>query len=188
MTSARPAWGGAFDPGVLDTLEAVAGIEDVTEDWAWGGASGAGLRWAIENGANVCNLSLGTTRKEHSAELHEIADLAYFKRVVLVTAANNMPVESFPSLFSAAISVAAHGDGPDSGHYYNPDPPVEFGAPGIDVSVLWPGGRITATGNSYAAPYISGLAARLLSKHPGLTVFQVKTVLRALAANVRRVT
>ena len=36
--------------------------------------------------------------------------------------------------------------------------------------------------------HISGLAARLLSKHPELTVFQVKTVLRALAANVRRVT
>jgi subtilisin len=145
----------------------------------------AGLRWAIENGANVCNLSLGTTKKEHSAELHELADLAYFKRVVFVTAANNMPVESYPSLFSAAISVAAHADGPERGYYYNPDPPVEFGAPGIDVSVLWPGGRISATGNSYAAPYMTGVVARLLSKHPDLTPFEVKTVLRALAANAR---
>ena len=28
--------------------------------------------------------------------------------------------------------------------------------------------------------------AKILGKHPGLTVFQIKTLLRALAANVRR--
>ena len=43
---------------------------------------------------------------------------------------------------------------------------------------------MTATGNSYAAPYISGLAALVLSAHPELTVFELKTVLRALATNV----
>lgn len=147
----------------------------------------AGLRWAIENGAHLCNLSLGTTRREHAPELYALADEAYFRNVPLVTAANNMPVASFPSLFSAAISVAAHGDGPDAGHYSNPAPPVEFGAPGINVPVLWAGGgRMTATGNSYAAPYITGLAARVLSAHPGLTVFELKTVLRASAANKER--
>lgn len=41
------------------------------------------------------------------------------------------------------------------------------------------------TGNSYAAPHISGLAALILSKHPRLLPFQVKTVLWATAANVR---
>ena len=42
------------------------------------------------------------------------------------------------------------------------------------------------TGNSYAAPHITGVVAKILGKHPGLTVFQTKTLLRALAANVRR--
>jgi subtilisin family serine protease len=42
---------------------------------------------------------------------------------------------------------------------------------------------IRATGNSFAAPHITGLVARLLSKHPGLTPFQVKTVLHSLATN-----
>lgn len=144
----------------------------------------AGLRWAIQNGAMVCNLSLGTTRREYAPELYALADEAYFRNVALVTAANNMPIASYPSLFSAAISVAAHGDGPHAGHYYNPAPPVEFGAPGVGVRVLWAGGgTMTATGNSYAAPYITGLAARILSAHPGLTVFELKTVLRAIARN-----
>jgi subtilisin family serine protease len=83
------------------------------------------------------------------------------------------------------ISVASH-DVPDPYRfYYNPEPPVEFGAYGVDVRVAWQnGGWITGTGNSYAAPHIAGLVARILGKHPGLTVFQLKTILRALAANV----
>jgi subtilisin family serine protease len=38
----------------------------------------AGLRWAIDNGMHVCNLSLGTTRKEFYSVFHELTDLAYF--------------------------------------------------------------------------------------------------------------
>ena len=41
------------------------------------------------------------------------------------------------------------------------------------------------TGNSFAAPHIAGLITRILSKHPGMTPFQMKTVLSALADNVR---
>src|SRR5215472_5461800 len=52
----------------------------------------AGLRWALDNGMHVWNLSLGTTKMEFFASFHELADLAYFRNVVLVTAANNMPV------------------------------------------------------------------------------------------------
>ncbi|MGK5171236.1 S8 family serine peptidase [Geodermatophilus sp. CPCC 205761] len=40
------------------------------------------------------------------------------------------------------------------------------------------------TGNSFAAAHVSGLVARILSKRPGLTPFQMKTVLHALADNV----
>jgi subtilisin family serine protease len=61
---------------------------------------------------------------------------------------------------------------------------VEFGAPGLDIRVPWlQNGYITVTGNSFATPHITGLAARILAKHPGLTVFQLKTILYALAAN-----
>jgi hypothetical protein len=37
-----------------------------------------------------------------------------------------------------------------------------------------------------ATPHITGIAAKILGKHPGLTLFQMKTVLRALSANVLR--
>jgi subtilisin len=147
----------------------------------------AGLRWAIENGMQVCNLSLGTTRREQFGVLHELADLAYFRNVVLVSSANNMPVPSFPSMYSSVISVACHDLKDPEVFYYNPDPPVEFGAPGIDLRVPWSGGQwVTTSGNSLSAPHITGIVARILAKHPGMSVFQIKTVLRALAANVAR--
>ena len=105
---------------------------------------------------------------------------------MLVCAVNNVPAPSYPSQYSSVFSVAAHDRSDPFGFDYNPDPPVELGAPGIDVTVAWlGGGTIVTTGNSFAAPHISGLIARMLSKHPQLTPFQVKTVLHALADNAR---
>ena len=144
----------------------------------------AGLRWAVDNGMQVVNLSLSTGKKEYFGTFHEIADEAYFRNVMLVSAVNNVPKPSFPSLYSSVFSVAAH-DGTDPFRFeYNPSPPVEFGAPGIDLEVPWlDGSSIVATGNSFAAPHIAGLIARILGRHPGLTPFQVKTILCAVADN-----
>ena len=150
-----------------------------------GNVFAAGLRWAIENGMNVCNLSLGTTKRDFYSLLHELVDEAYFNDVMLVTAANNMPQASFPSTYSSVISVASHDLETLDVYYCNPRPPVEFGAPGIDVRVAWQDHEwITATGNSFAAPHITGLVARLLAKHPGLSVVHVKGILRAVASNI----
>lgn len=143
-----------------------------------------GLRWAIDQGIHVCNLSLSTGRSEFFGLFHELADLAYFRRIPLVCAANNVPGASYPSLYGVVLSVAAH-EGRDPEKFdVNPEPPVEFGAPGLDVHVPWSqGGYISATGNSFATPHITGIVTRILGKYPGLTVFQIKTILHALAAN-----
>jgi subtilisin family serine protease len=147
----------------------------------------AGLRWAIENGMHVCNLSLSTSKKDFFGVLHELADRAYFGNLMLVASANNMPGASYPATYASVFSVASHDVEDPYLFYYNPNPPVEFGAYGIDVRVAWSnGGWQTATGNSFATPHIAGVVAKILGKHPGLTIFQMKAVLRALAANVSR--
>lgn len=264
----RPAYSSAFQPEAVQTLSPLQPIESITREWAWGGATGkgvkvaiidsgidadhpavggpvngyvtigqsptgliyndaphhdvyghgtacagivralapeceiysvrvlgpaltgngnvfaGGVRWAIDNGMQICNLSLGTTKAEYFGTLHELADLAYFRRVALVTAANNLPQPSFPSVYASVISVASHEVSDAYHYYYNPNPPVEFGALGIDVHVPWKDGSwITATGNSFAAPHITGLVTLILSKHPDLTLFQIKTILKALAVN-----
>lgn len=144
-----------------------------------------GLKWAIQNGMSVMNLSLSTSKQEYYALFHELADDAYFKNILLVSAVNNIPAPSYPSLYSSVISVAAHEGQDPFTYYYNPEPPVEFGAPGIDVEVAWRDSMaMTTTGNSFAAPHIAGIATLIRSKHPELTPFQIKTVLYACASNV----
>ncbi len=144
-----------------------------------------GLRWAIDNQMDVVNLSLSTKSMEYFGLLHDLADQANFQGTILVAAANNLPSASYPSLYSSVLSVAARPGSDSAGFAYNPEPPVEFGAAGIDVDVAWLNGSvIKATGNSFAAPVIAGYAARILGAHPGLTPFQMKTILHATADNV----
>jgi subtilisin family serine protease len=145
-----------------------------------GAAFAAGLEWAIDQGASVVNLSLSSKSDAMFGIFHELADAAYFANVLLVSAANNAPGPSYPSLFAAVVSVAAH-DIPDPWtFFYNPAPPVEFGARGVDVDVAWRGGsRIVATGNSFAAPHLAGIATLIRAKHPNASPFEIKAILAA---------
>jgi subtilisin family serine protease len=59
---------------------------------------------------------------------------------------------------------------------------IELVAPGVQVETTWPGGGYRQlTGNSFAAPYITGIIALLLESRPDLTPFQIKTILYAIA-------
>ncbi|HPZ10309.1 MAG TPA: S8 family serine peptidase, partial [Candidatus Eremiobacteraeota bacterium] len=40
----------------------------------------AGIKWAVDNGMDLANLSLGTTKDVYYGNLHKIADDAYFKK------------------------------------------------------------------------------------------------------------
>jgi len=145
----------------------------------------AGLRYAVEHGFDVINMSLSTTKKPFAAILHELADSAYFRRTLLVASAHNMPVESYPWKFSSVISVGSHEEPDPLTFFYNPNPPVEFFGRGVNVEVPWTGGRsLTVSGNSFATPHLTGICALILAKHPELTPFQLKSVLYLTATNV----
>ena len=150
-----------------------------------GRALAAAIAWAVANEVDVVNMSLSSRSDAMLLAFHELADRAYFANTLLVCAANNLPVPSYPSLFASVLSVAAH-DVPDADTwFYNPDPPVEFGAFGVDVDVAWrDGGRIRATGNSFAAPHLAGHAARLRSRFPDASPFEIKALLAATATDV----
>jgi subtilisin family serine protease len=152
---------------------------------AHGLAFAAALEWVVEQGIGVVNLSLSSRRESLFGAFHQLADQAYFANTLLVGAANNLPLPSYPSLFASVISVAAHDVADPWTWYYNPRPPVEFGAWGVEVPVAWrDGGRMVATGNSFAAPHMTGLAALVRSRHPDATPFEVKSILAATATPV----
>ncbi len=150
-----------------------------------GGALLVGLEWAVEQGYDVINMSLSTTKSKLATTLHELADSAYFRRSIVVASAHNMPVESYPWRFSSVISVGSHEESDPLAFYYNPAPPVEFFGRGVDVDVAWlDGTTLSCSGNSFATPHLAGICALIRSKHPELTPFQVKSVLYLTALNV----
>jgi subtilisin family serine protease len=106
---------------------------------------------------------------------------------VLVASAHNMPVESYPWRFSSVLSVGSHAGADPLEYYVNPEPPVEFAAPGVDLELAWlDGSTIRATGNSFAAPHIAGIATLVLAKHGHLAPYELKAALRAACNNVER--
>jgi subtilisin len=143
-----------------------------------------GLRWAVEQGFDVINMSLSTTKERFVADLHALTDAAYFKRSLIVASAHNMPVRSYPWRFASVVSVASHDLDDPLVYLRNPEPPVEFYARGVSVEVAWTdGSTLRASGNSFATPHISGICACIRSKHPELTPPEVKTLLGLTATN-----
>ena len=127
----------------------------------------AGLEYAIKNRTRVINLSLGTTKPQFFAPLHDLLDRAYQAGCIVVAAANNLPHPSFPSVFSSSlISVikSEESDPLNFGFHYGEV--IELTAPGVNVRTAWlDGGHRSLTGNSFACPHIVGVISRFFWKN-----------------------
>ena len=176
--------------GIIHSIAPAAALVSIrvlgADNRGGGPAFAAAIEWTIAQGFGVVNLSLSSRSEALAERFHELADEAYFANTLLVSAANNVVGASYPSLFAAVVSVAAHDAGDPDVWYYNPSPPVEFGAHGLDVDVAWRGGtRIRATGNSFAAPHLAGRAALIRARYAAASPFEVKTMLAATASDPR---
>ncbi|MGI9431983.1 MAG: S8 family serine peptidase, partial [Myxococcota bacterium] len=146
----------------------------------------AGLRFAIERGFRVVNMSLACHAR-YLAQLHELCEAGYFRNQTLVAARRNMPLvdHGLPAQLSTVIGVdAANAASPyDLG--YREGHPIEFTARGNEVLVAAPDGRYAAErGASYATATITGLCALYLGRHPGLTPYELKALLKEQASAV----
>ena len=143
----------------------------------------AGLEYAVKNRYQIINLSLGTTKPQFFAPLHDLLDRAYQAGCIVVAAANNLPQPSFPSVFSSSlISVSKHEDADPFNFGFRYGEVIELTAPGVNVRTAWLNNSYkNLTGNSFACPHIVGIIALLLENYPELTPFQVKSALYAIA-------
>ncbi len=143
----------------------------------------AGLEYAIKQKYKVINLSLGTTKPQFFAPLHDMLDRAYQAGCIVVAAANNLPQPSFPSVFSSSLISVIKSETTDPlkfGFHYGEV--IELTAPGVNVRTAWlDKGHRNLTGNSFACPHITGIVARFVEGYPNLTPFQVKSALYAIA-------
>src|ERR1700704_2216077 len=146
-----------------------------------------GLDYAIKQKFRIINLSLGTTKRDFFAPLHDLLDRAYQSGCIVVSAANNLPYPSYPSIFSSSVvSVVKRSGGDPFNFGYRYGQVIEVVAPGGEVTNTWPGGGYRQlTGNSFACPYIVGIIALIVEAYPNLTPFQVKSILFTIAQRNR---
>ena len=146
-----------------------------------------GLDYAIKQKFQVINLSLGTTKRDYFAPLHDLLDRAYQAGCIVVSAANNLPYPSYPSIFSSSVVSVIKRAGSDPFKFgYRYGQVIELVAPGVEVKTTWPGGGYRQlTGNSFACPYVVGMIALILEAYPNLTPFQVKSILYTIAQRNR---
>ena len=146
-----------------------------------------GLDYAIKQKFRIINLSLGTTKRDFFAPLHDLLDRAYQSGCIVVSAANNLPYPSYPSIFSSSVvSVVKRSGGDPFNFGYRYGQVIEMVAPGVEVTTAWPGGGYRQlTGNSFACPYVVGIIALIVEAYPNLTPFQVKSILYTIAQRNR---
>jgi len=140
----------------------------------------AGIIYAVEQGAQVINLSLGSTHD--SRAIQGAVDFATNRDVIVVAAAGNgdreNPVE-YPAAFSGVISVASTTANADKAEYSNYHETVDISAPGNNLASSFPEGRYTtASGTSMSVPLVTGAAALILERQPDLQSDQVAELLK----------
>lgn len=140
------------------------------------------LQWVAEQNVDVVNMSLSTLRLALALRIGHAVDELYAKHVPCICAKGyQQDGRDYPTSFGASIGVTYDALAPAELRYRENDM-VEFVAQGVDSVVAWQNGATRkVTGSSYATPLVSGLAARLLCAHPGLSVFEMKTLLKAYA-------
>ncbi|WAL70675.1 type VII secretion-associated serine protease mycosin [Kitasatospora sp. YST-16] len=135
-----------------------------------------GIVWAVDHGAKVVNVSLGTETPD--ALLKRAVAYALQQDVVVVASAGNQgrngnPVQ-YPAAFPGVLSVS--GTNRD-GSFWAPGESgtgVAVAAPASDVySTNDLGQYVHAEGTSYAAAYVSATAALIRARRPELTQGQV---------------
>jgi subtilisin len=123
----------------------------------------AGIEWAVDNGMDVANMSLGTNSDVQS--FHDACDAAADAGLLLVAAAgNDGGAVDYPGAYSSVIAVAATDVNDARASWSSYGPEVLLAAPGVSVLSTWKGGGYkTISGTSMAAPHVTGTLALNLS-------------------------
>ncbi len=153
------------------------------------------IRYAVDNGARVVNMSFGKYFSPGKNMVDDAVRYAEAHDVLLIEAAGNESqnldsITHYPNPqykmsgrnTCCWITVGANSGGPDSmilarfSNYGKKE--VDLFAPGVKVYSALPGNRYASySGTSMAAPIVSGIAALLLEYYPALSARQLKNIL-----------
>lgn len=163
----------------------------VLDDFGGGSDSSvlAGMEWAVAQGADVINMSLGAGPTDGTDPLSmAVNELTESSGALFVIAAGNSgPVSvSTPGTADLALTVGAVDDGDQLADFSSTGPrsgdyaiKPEITAPGVDIDAAEAGGSgyVELSGTSMATPHIAGAAAILAQANPEWAAGELKAAL-----------
>ncbi|WPU63829.1 S8 family peptidase [Peredibacter starrii] len=144
-----------------------------------------GIIYAVDNGADVINMSLGWPRSMETKTLRDAVNYALSQGVVIVAAAgnNNSAEPLFPCAYDGVVCIAASTINGDYAGFSNYGGHVDGVAPGESILGLNPlflepdffavPGYELRSGTSQAAPFVAGLVAALKARNKEIKIDEV---------------
>ena len=138
-----------------------------------------GIDYAVKNGANIINMSLGGYGT--TAYLDKAVDYAVSRGVMIVASAGNDARDIshyYPAAFPEVIAVGATGSNGDLLYFSNTGEFIDICAPGEKVVSAMPGNSTgVKSGTSMAAPLVSSAAAMLMLEDPARSLTDIENIL-----------
>ena len=159
------------------------------EGEGWNSDIVAGIRWAVDNGADVINLSLGGD--DYSRSMEQAIRYANERGSVVVMASGNegKPSPNYPAAHAANYGIAVgavdrNQNFADFSNQAGRNTLDYVTAPGVSIYSAVPDGRYDYySGTSMATPHVAGLAALLKSHDKSLTPAAIENLLTRTAQN-----
>ena len=147
------------------------------------------VRWAVDHGANVINMSLGGVGT--SVELADAVTYALNREVVVVACTGNIDTQKddsgsvwFPARMPGVVAVS--GLSPN-GEFWDgalTGPPTVLTAPADGLTSAHPQGYWNIQGTSFASPLVAATAALVHARYPQMTAANVINRLIYTAADL----
>jgi len=144
------------------------------------------VNYAVDNGASIINLSIYSNGRPR-AVLEQAIRRATEKGVIVVAIAGNdgLPQVSYPAKYDFVTAVSAINHSDQLAAFSNYGSEIILTGPGEMITSLIPGGFLaTRSGTSFAAPFVSGTLALILSANQHITGTQAVALLEESATDL----
>lgn len=147
-----------------------------------------GIKWAVDNGADIISMSIGSPVSTDA--LHNTVIAASARACIVCAAGNNgsaLDAVTFPARYCETISVGAIDRNRKLAKYSSRGERVDIVAPGDQIISDWPPNNVAMlSGTSMACPFVAGVIALLIScrKTAGKPVLNRDAILKKLSKSV----